>query len=140
MSEDENMKGIVMHNEIKELCGKIIAAKADENAATERRVDIEKRILEIVGCPDEGASTTEVDGYKIRVDQRINRKLDSKKWALICDGIPESLRPIAVKETISIETKGVRWLRENEPGYYKLLCQAMEEKPAKPSLKVEATI
>ena len=56
---------------------------------------------------------------------------------MVVDQIPETLRPVTIVEEYKIEAKGVRWLKDNEPGYYKLLCSAMEEKPAKTSVKIE---
>jgi len=120
-----------------ELCQELILAKMREADATRKRVEIQQEIIDIVGCPQEGTETHDVDGYKVKIEQRIIRKLDDKAWAMIADQIPESLWPVTVKEEYAITSKGVRWLMENEPGYYKLLCSAMEEKPANPSVKVE---
>lgn len=122
---------------IQTLCAALLAAKAEENAANDRRVEIEKEIISILGAPDEGAATHDAGTYKVKIDQRIIRKIDPKKYALIMDQIPEAIRPVTVVEELKVEAAGVRWLRENEPGYHKLLCDAMEEKPAKPSVKVE---
>ena len=123
--------------EIDLLCVALLAAKQAETEANARRIELEETIIEIVGKPDEGVLNEDGDEYKIKIEQRIIRKLDEKAWAIVADQIPEALRPVTVKETLTVETKGVRWLKDNEPGYYKLLCSAMEEKPAKPSVKVE---
>ena len=127
-----------MQNEkIEKLCQDLLLAKVREADATHVRVELEKELIEIVGCPEEGFETHDISDYKIKVERRIIRKVDDKAWAMIADQIPEAVRPVTVKETLTVENKGVRWLKENEPGYYRLLCQAMEEKPAKPSVKVE---
>jgi hypothetical protein len=120
-----------------DLCADLLSAKADENLANERRVAIEREIIAITGLPDEGVSTTTTGEYKIKVEQKINRKIDPKAYALIVDQIPDAVRPVRVVEELKVETAGVRWLKDNEPGYYKLLCQAMTETPAKPSVKIE---
>lgn len=122
---------------IVELCEEWLSAKAVEDQATATRVAVEQKIIKGLGCPEEGTQTNEADVYKIKIDQRIIRKIDPKAWSLVVDQIPEALRPVSIKETYAIDNKGVRWLKENEPGYYLLLCMAMEEKPAKPSVKVE---
>lgn len=119
------------------LCAELISAKQDEQKANDYRVSIEREIVNITGLPDEGSETHDAADYKVRVEQKINRKVDEKKWALISDQIPEAIRPISIVETIKVETAGVRWLKENEPGYYKLLCECMTESPAKPAVKVE---
>lgn len=119
------------------MCSELLNAKYEESLANEKRVEIERQIIEIVGSPEEGSSTTSVNGYKIKVDQRIIRKLDTKKWAVVSAQIPEELRPVTVVTELKVEAKGVRWLKDNEAGYYRLLCTAMEEKPAKTAVKVE---
>ena len=37
----------------------------------------------------------------------------------------------------AIDAAGVRWLRENEPGYFRLLATALTENPAKPNVSLE---
>ena len=123
--------------EVESLCAALIAAKKTESDATDARIAVERQIVEMLGLPDEGSKTVDAGPYKVRLEQKINRKLDDKKWKSIMDTIPEHLRPVIVVESFKIEDKGVRYLRENEPGYYKILAQAIEEKPAKPSVKVE---
>ena len=119
------------------LCGALLAAKAIEAKATEERIAVEQEIIAISGLPEEGSRTADVPGYKIRIEQTIKREIDDKVWADIGPQIPEILRPVSVIEKLKIDAKGVRYLKEKEPGYYKLLCRAMTEKPAKPSVKVE---
>lgn len=128
-----------MHDEKKldALCQQLLEAKTTESKANEDRIAIEAKIIALVGIPDEGAATHDTKEFKLRVEQRITRKLDERKWILVRDQIPEGIRPVTIEETFKIDTKGVHWLRDNEPGYYKLMCQAMEEKPSKPSVKVE---
>ena len=126
-----------MQKSLEDLARELMDAKMEEAEATDKRVGIEREIIAAVGLPDEGSKTVDAGHCKIRVEQKINRKLDVKKWALIADQIPEAVRPVTVVEEYKIENKGVHWLRDNELGYYKLLCSAMEEKPAKPSVKVE---
>ena len=120
-----------------DLCHDLIRAKERESQATEERVAIEQIITRKTGLPDEGQKTYDAGEFKLTIGQKINRKLDAKKWLTIQDAIPEHLRPVRVEEVFKLEDQGVRWLRENEPGYFKILAQAMEEKPAKPSVKVE---
>lgn len=123
--------------QLEKLCGDLLHAKRVEDEATAKRIEVERAIIAIVGLPAEGAQTTDATGYKVRVDQKISRKVDEKKWVLIKDQIPAELHPVEVVQDLKVVNKGVLWLKENEPGYYKLFCQVMEEKPSKPSVKVE---
>jgi hypothetical protein len=122
----------------KQLCQDLLLAKINEDAAKDRRIAIEQEIIALTGLPDEGTLSVDAEGHKIKIEQKIDRKLDEKAWALIADKIPEAVRPVSIVETLKLDVKGVKWLRDNEPGFYKLLCGAMTEKPAKPSVKVEA--
>ena len=122
---------------LERLCSDLQAAKREEREATGRRIAVEQSIIGEVGLPAEGAKTVDCEGWKIHVEQKINRKIDEKKWTLIKDQIPEQLRPVHIVEEYKIENQGVAWLKENELGFYKLLCTAMEEKAVKPSVKVE---
>lgn len=122
---------------VESLCADLLRAKEVESAATDARIVVERQIIDLLGLPDEGSKTVDAGAFKIRLEQKINRKLDDKKWRSIMETIPEHLRPVIVVESYKIEDKGVRYLRDNEPGYYKILAQAIEEKPAKPSVKVE---
>jgi len=126
-----------MQKTIEQLCAMLINAKQAEASANELRVGIERELLAVTGIPEEGSQTIDAEGFKIRVEQKINRKIDKKAWELIAEQIPEALRPVTIVEEYKVDGKGVRWLKEQEPGFYKLLCGAMEEKPAKPSVKVE---
>lgn len=111
-------------------------AKAEERAATEKRYEIEKQICAQIEVPEEGSKTITVEDFKLEVYQGINRKVDEKGYELIKDKIPERLRPVEYVETLKLDTAGFKWLRDNEPGYYKLLASVVEEKPSKVSIKV----
>jgi hypothetical protein len=112
-------------------------AKAAEKAATAVRIAVEDQILMQHPPPEEGQNTFDEDGFKVVVKQEINRKLDDKAWEMVRDQIPEKLRPIEYVESLKLDVKGLRWLRENEPGFYKLVAQCVTEKPSKPNIKIE---
>jgi len=123
---------------LEQLCVDLIHAKQREQDATEARVAIERMVIDKCGGPpEEGVKNVDGNGVKVKIEQRIDRKIDQKAYALIVDEIPESIRPVRFEEVAKVDSKGVRWLRENEPGYFKLLSKALTEKPAKPSVKVE---
>ena len=124
---------------IEELCECLVQAKNAESLANAQRVDIEQQIIELIGKKEEGTRTVKAKGWTVKVDQTIRRKIDEKAWGLVKDQIPEALSPVSIKEELKVKTKGLRWLKDNEPGYYKLLCTAITETPAKPSVKVEKT-
>lgn len=126
-----------MNGKLESLARQLAGAKESERAATAERIRIEGDIIALTGLPEEGSRTVDAGRYKLTVAQRINRTLDERAWALVADKIPAALSPIHWKQVPAIEAVGVRWLRENEPGYFRLLASALTEKPAKPSVSVE---
>jgi len=110
-------------------------AKAEEKAAVEKRVAIEQYIIAQTGQKDEGSMTRTSDaGHKITITARINRRLDADKWAEIEDTIPEALRPVKYKP--SLDLKGIRYLKANEPETYAACAQAFTSTPGKTGVKV----
>jgi len=124
-------------NEKEQLLADWLEAKQEERKATKTRVEIEEQILALIPAPDEGSKTESVGDMKVTLTQRINRKVDDKAWSIIREEIPEEIRPIEIIESLKIDNRGLKWLEENEPGYYKLVCKCITEKPAKVGVKVE---
>lgn len=124
----------------KELFSAWLEAKAAEKAATEKRLEVERAILDIHPAPSEGQVTFKVSGFKTTIKQDIKRVLDDKKYSMVRDSIPEQLRPVEVIEEFKLDIKGLKWLKDNEPGYFKLMAQCVTEKPSKPSISIERII
>lgn len=124
---------------MRELITAYLMAKAAEENANKLRIKAEEAILAALDpadIPTEGTHTIGADGYKLTITQRVSRKLDEKAYAMIADSIPERLRPVAYVETAKVDDAGCRWLRDNEPGLWKVLSAAITEKPAKIGVKV----
>ncbi|MFA5650376.1 MAG: hypothetical protein WC914_04480 [Proteiniphilum sp.] len=84
--------------------------------------------------PDEGSKTHILDGYKVTVTARVNRRVDVKKWHAIREGIPRSLWP--VREKLEADPKGCRYLAENSPETWAVVAAAITEKPGAPGIQV----
>ncbi len=122
---------------LEQLAARLLAVKKAERAATAERIRVEQEIINLTGLPDEGSKTQDAGRYKVTVTQRINRSLDDRAWAMVEAKIPEALRPVTYMSVPKIDPVGVRWLRDKEPGFFRLLATALTEKPAKPSVTVE---
>ncbi len=120
-------------SEITELCTQLLAAKAAEGRAKKVRIDLEDKIVKLVGNRPEGAQTVEEGNFKITTTGSITRKMDWDKWALVKDQISENLWPIKTK--VELDETGVKYLLANEPEIYKLL--PIEIKPAKTSVEIK---
>ena len=111
------------------------AAKRAEESAREERVRIEEEIIALTGCREEGSQTYAAGDWKITVTGKLTRKLDADAWARIESSIPEAMRP--VKYAPILDTKGLRYLENNEPDIYRLVAEAIETKPAKPAVSIK---
>jgi hypothetical protein len=113
------------------------SAKRDEEAANRRRVELEGAIIARTGEPEEGSETVELaDGRKLTVTSKITRTIDEQLWRSVLHDVPEHLRPIVFVETAKLDTKGLRWLRENQPQVYALVSTAITAKKAKSAIAV----
>jgi hypothetical protein len=114
-------------------------AKAEEAAAKEKRIALERRVVETLQfAKDEGSKTFNFETHKIKLTGNLNRRLDRDKWAEVRARIPEDRWPIKTKE--ELVDKGVRWLKENDPDNYRVLCEAMTVAPGKTSVDITPVV
>lgn len=109
--------------------------KQQEDLARNNRITVEQQIIDEYGCKDEGSQTHKPDGYKVTITGKINRTLDPAAWDSVADRVPANLSPVKYKP--SLDTKGLKYLKENEPDIYRIVAEAITAKPAKPAVKVE---
>jgi len=110
-------------------------AKKVEDDARKQRVQIESRIIDLIGCKEEGSQTVDAGDWKIKVTGKINRTLDQAAWEAIAPSIPEALRPVTYKP--ALDMKGLRYLKDNEPDTYRRIAEAIVAKPGKPAVEVK---
>ena len=136
-------------DEVKTHTDQIVAAIAvyKDKAAAAKRIEAELRDAEIelitlVGHKDEGSfSVTVDDKFKVTTNQPVTRKLNAEKFAELRGELPEPLvnRLIRVKPaTEEVNTRELKFIQNNEPDYYRYLAPAIEVKPGKLTVKVEA--
>jgi hypothetical protein len=118
------------------LCERWTEAKRRENAANAERVAIEQQITAITGVREEGSATTTTEaGRKVVVTGKLSIKADLPQLVVLCDRLPEQMRPIKT-ETV-VDERGIKYLRANEPEIYALIAPALEVKSAKPSVSIK---
>jgi len=110
-----------------------IDAKHAEGQAKALRIDIEERLKKFIQVPDDGSKSSQIGSFRVTVTQHTNRTLDDN-WEEVIEAIPQQFRPISYSP--KIDTKGIKWLKENEPGYWQILSRAITEKPAKTNFKI----
>jgi hypothetical protein len=113
-----------------------LAAKAEEQAANERRLAIEKELTSALESKVEGSITHKLTFHKVTLTQPVTRKVDHRKWDAVKGKIPEALWP--VKVAVAADTSGMKWLAENETKLWAEVSTAFETKAGKIGVKVEA--
>lgn len=113
-----------------------IAAKADEAAATKRRRDIEDQLVKQFQIPEgmEGTKNLEADSFKIKIEGRINRKVNADK-----------LQELAAEHGLSDHLSSLfRWKPEINAAVWKAadkaittpLLDAITATPGRPSFTI----
>lgn len=123
-------------SDIDTLALELAHAKRLEDDARCTRIKCEERLIALLGAKDEGSQTHKGSQFKVTITGKINRTLDAGAWDAIKAYIPEKFHPVRYKP--EIDTKGLRWLADNESGIYATVCQAIAAKPGKASVTVEA--
>ncbi len=113
-----------------------LKAKAEEETAKTRRIEIEETLIVQLGVKTEGAQTHDLGEFKVTVTGVINRTLDKEVWESIKDKLPSEIRPVTYEPKLDIP--GVKWLQENQPADYRILAQALTVKPGKTYIKITA--
>lgn len=127
-----------MNTQLDTLCLALMRAKQDEDAARDARIAIETEIVRHVEACVEGTTTATGTQFKAAVTFGMNRTIDREALEAIRSQVPEALFFRAIRYTPAIDTVGLRYLRNNEPETYAVLAQAINAKPAKPSVRVES--
>lgn len=112
-----------------------LEAKAREEKAREDRIAAEEKIVSQLGCKEEGSQSHKLDGYNVTVTGKINRTLDAAAWDSVSDKVPANLSPVKYKP--ALDTRGLKYLQQNEPDIYRIVAEAITAKPGKPAIKVE---
>jgi hypothetical protein len=128
------MKGIAMSN-VDGLAAEWLAIKAQEKELIAKRHAIESQISKALDVKDEGAISHKLDQHKITLTQPVSRKVDAVQWDKVKDKIPEHMHP--VKQSISADATGCRYLAEKEPVMWRKIAKAFESKQGKIGVKVE---
>jgi hypothetical protein len=118
------------------LCQQWMIAKREEAEAIATRRGIEDRLKSLIGIPEtlEGTETIKPDGYVLKVEGRINRKVDGEK-----------LQTIAMESGLSEHLSSLfRWVPEinmkvwkaTDPAITTPLLGAITSKPGRPSFSI----
>lgn len=122
-------------SKLAELAAQYVAAKEAEYHWSERRRALAAAIQEVTGWRSEGSRTFADQCWKVVVKQPMNRNMNWGVWENIKEQIPDALWPVYHKPCL--DEKGVKWLKEMEPGLYAVLAKALTVKPGAVQITVE---
>lgn len=115
-----------------------LAAKGEELAANQRRLDIEDQIVQAIKPNKDGKSTFKLDGgLKICITLKTNFKADDM---VAIEGLTawwtEDLQPVRIKKELN-ETR-LKDLRAYRPDLWQKLAKHITSKAAKPYVQIES--
>ncbi len=123
---------------LQQACEKLAALKLAEHEANLARLAAENEVLALVGdLPAEGTTHHDAAGWRATVTTSIRRVVDADKLTEIAAQIPDAIGKRLLRWKPELVTRELRFVQNNEPEIYSILAQAIEAKPAKPSVKVE---
>lgn len=112
------------------------AAKLAEKTANAQRVAIETQIAELVGVKEEGTTSAECDGFKIKTVGKLTRSLDSDGLQADWDSLPTEVQS-CIKWKADLDTKTLKALESMRDDLIPVIARYMTTKPAKASVSVE---
>jgi len=117
------------------LASEWLEVKAQEKKIIAKRHAIEEQITKALDSKGEGSISHKLEQHKVTLTQPVSRKVDPIVWDKIKDKIPLDMHPI--KQTISVDAAGCRYLLEKEPRLWAKVSKAFETKQGKIGVKVE---
>lgn len=119
---------------LSQLAADYAKAKEEEARAAALRRDLAAQIQALTGHESEGSKTYKDGDWKVTVKAPLITSMDWQKWEETKLAIPEQFWPVEMKP--SLDTKGVKWIADNDPGLYAVLAQCLTVKPGALSVTV----
>ena len=109
-------------------------AKAEENAARAKRIEIEEELLAILPCREEGSQTSKLEnGMRVVTEGRMTRSIDAKALSDDWNDLPAIIQgTFHWKPDLKITC-----FKSLEDDHKALIAKYVTTKPAKSGVKVE---
>lgn len=120
--------------DIVKLVEQYIQAKAFETRAEAKRVELGNLIAAAIGAPAEGSETHAVGPFTVTVKQPVNRKIDWAAWDAVT-APADCPAPAATKRELDL--KGLHWIQQNRPEFYRELSKAITATPGRVAIDVK---
>lgn len=122
-----------MTTETELLCQQLLDAKAEEEKAKKRRIELEESIILKVGVSAEGSVTDSHGSFKVTTTGALTRKVVD--WDVF-KSIPSDIASQLVKTTHALDISGYRAVEKVRPDLIAIINKGIETKPRKASVKV----
>lgn len=114
--------------------------EAEKRAVAERR-KAEDALVEAMAAqlPDEGSKKIESGHYKVTIEKSVNRRVNTSAFEVLLNSglVPDEIVRQAIRLKPEVDTKGFKYVRDNEPEYFETLANCIVSTQARPSVKVE---
>lgn len=131
-----NLAHISVAPSLEQLAAAWLDAKAAEQAAIERRREIDARIACLMLVKDEGTSSDTFGAFKVSVTNKLTRTLDGEAVREHWNELPELARD-AFRWKPELDMKHYRALESANPAVFATVSRFVTAKPATPAVKVE---
>lgn len=117
-----------------DLAAELEAAKANENAARERRIEVEQAILDHPDVAPELKDEGTVTVGPVKVTTRLTRKWDQRQLGIIRPEVDDAFFPF--REELKEDRRAMRVFEERFPDLAKRLNEALTLTPSKPTVSI----
>ena len=137
------LKEIAESDNPEELAELWLAGKAIEDAASELRTHISKKLAELLPVPeDKGQKTHTAGAWKVTVKPRVNTSVDwdafFSGYKAYCATTPEDARvPAPFDYVPKLEEKGLHWIRENATDLFAHIAPSITTKPGAVGIEIK---
>lgn len=114
----------------------LLKAKDSEHQARQYRLACEQRVLDLLGCKEEGSQSTKTAWYKVTTTGILDRALVDD-YGTKLDELPPEIFNALIKFKPTIDVRALKALASANQDAYRIACRAVVTKPAKPSVKIE---
>lgn len=121
---------------VEQLAAEWLAAKRAEQEATNRRLQIESDILQLMPAKQEGSSTTLLsNGMRLKTTGKLTYRAEIDKLLALCAAWPAEAKPVKTK--IEADESLLKAIRTDRPDLWRQIAPAITVKPAKTYIVIE---
>lgn len=114
----------------------LLEAKRLEEEARQRRLEVEARLIELIGVKEEGTTSKKTAYFKASTTGGLTRTL-VQDWEDVFAQLPDWVTDTAIRYKYEVSVSGLKQLATSNPDIYAKCLKAIVTKPAKPAVKVE---